>query len=485
MGGRGGGRSLEEENEIIHQQWKSNLAQCENCGRSFLPEKLPVHQRSCTSSNPAKRVSGSFRSEAAETWDGRGSTNTFQESSSTSGGKRGGAAASYRGSSFVDDDRTVGGQQSFGRSGKAPGGLDQYRDTPEYGHLIKCRECGRNFNPDSYDKHAKICRKVFKTKRKPYDSAKHRVMGTELAAYYDGRGRMKNAVRASSLSSTAMASSSGAMYASQSSGATGGGGNRRSRAASGSKWRQQSSAFREAIRQAKMVTVAEQKSKATGVPLHLLLPANTGRGGGGGGGGYEIDSSYMQCPHCGRSFNQKAGERHIPQCQNIINKPRRLSGHSGAPSYSTNTPAMMSSGAAAAPRVSSGGRGFGMSTRASALNNRAISRWSDAGGSDSGRMHEMQMMAPSKTHHMSDPVRFNSNNASSSSTRGYASLGGGSSPPSAANANSSSMTARRRSFGSATNDRGGGYGYEATGSTSMRTSGGEARSSSRPRGRLG
>lgn len=173
------------------------------------------------------------------------------------------------------------------------------------------------------------------------------------------------------------------------------------------------------------------------------------------------------------------------QCQNIINKPRRLSGHSGAPSYSTNTPAMMSSGAAVAPRVSSGGGGFGMSTRASALNNRAISRWSDAGGSDSGRMHEMQMMAPSKTHHMSDPVRFNSNNASSSSTRGYASLGGGSSPPSAANANSSSMTARRRSFGSATNDRGGGYGYEATGSTSMRTGGGEARSSSRPRGRFG
>lgn len=152
MGGRSGGRSLEEENEIIHQQWKSNLAQCENCGRSFLPEKLPVHQRSCTSSNPAKRVLGSFRSEAAETWDGRGSTSAFLEPSSTSSGKRGGAAASVRGSSFGDDDRTFGGQQSFGRSGKAMGGLDQYRDTPEYGHLIKCRECGRNFNPDSYDK---------------------------------------------------------------------------------------------------------------------------------------------------------------------------------------------------------------------------------------------------------------------------------------------------------------------------------------------
>lgn len=155
-------------------------------------------------------------------------------------------------------------------------------------------------------------------------------MGTELAAYYDGRGRMKNAVRTSLLSSTAMASSSttgGSMYASQSIGAAGGGSSRRSRAAAGSKWRQQSSAFREAIRQAKMVTLAEQKSKATGVPLHILLPASTGRGGGGG---YEVDSSYIQCPHCGRSFNQKAGERHIPQVR---------SSHVG-PAASVSSPVM-------------------------------------------------------------------------------------------------------------------------------------------------
>lgn len=126
-----------------------------------------------------------------------------------------------------------------------------------------------------------------------------------------------------------------------------------------------------------------------------------------------------------------------------------------------------------------------MSTRASALNNRAISRWSDAGGSDSGRMHEMQMMAGSKTHNMSDPVRFNSNNTGSSSARGYSSLGGGSSNPSSTNANNNSMTARRRSFGSAINGSGGGYGYEAAGNSSIRTGGGEARSSSRPRGRFG
>ena len=52
----------------------------------------------------------------------------------------------------------------------------------------------------------------------------------------------------------------------------------------------------------------------------------------------EIDPSFLQCPHCSRSFNEKAGERHIPLCRGIVNKPSRLSRGSGVPAYSTNTP---------------------------------------------------------------------------------------------------------------------------------------------------
>lgn len=34
-------------------------------------------------------------------------------------------------------------------------------------------------------------------------------------------------------------------------------------------------------------------------------------------------SDYVQCPHCGRKFNQTAAERHIPKCVNIRhNKPK-------------------------------------------------------------------------------------------------------------------------------------------------------------------
>lgn len=50
-----------------------------------------------------------------------------------------------------------------------------------------------------------------------------------------------------------------------------------------------------------------------------------------------VDPSYLQCPHCNRSFNEKAGERHIPQCRGIINKPSRLTRGSGVPSHSTST----------------------------------------------------------------------------------------------------------------------------------------------------
>ena len=36
------------------------------------------------------------------------------------------------------------------------------------------------------------------------------------------------------------------------------------------------------------------------------------------------DPSLIPCPHCGRKFNSKAAERHIPQCQNIQAKPTML-----------------------------------------------------------------------------------------------------------------------------------------------------------------
>lgn len=77
-------------------------------------------------------------------------------------------------------------------------------------------------------------------------------------------------------------------------------------------WKQQSLAFREAMKAARAVKIAQE----TGAPLPPVMPSAP-------------DPSLVPCPHCGRRFNQKAAERHIPQCQNIKAKPSSLKRGSG------------------------------------------------------------------------------------------------------------------------------------------------------------
>lgn len=139
--GSRGFTSLEEENDMIQQQWKSNLAQCANCGRSFLPEKLSIHQRSCTPSNPARSITGTVRSS--------GTTSDRYDSMAT--GKQSGKSTGFVGNQY-EQFREEASSLANRSLGKSSSGLNQFRDTPEYGHLIKCRECGRNFNPESYEK---------------------------------------------------------------------------------------------------------------------------------------------------------------------------------------------------------------------------------------------------------------------------------------------------------------------------------------------
>ncbi len=88
-------------------------------------------------------------------------------------------------------------------------------------------------------------------------------------------------------------------------------------------WRSKSNAFRAAIANARRVSRAEQLSKETGLPIsNFLVPPSeeeqwllTQASGG---------NVLTQCANCGRSFNVKAAERHIPICASIVNKPRRL-----------------------------------------------------------------------------------------------------------------------------------------------------------------
>lgn len=49
------------------------------------------------------------------------------------------------------------------------------------GSRIECHTCGRKFNEDSYPKHAKVCKKVFASKRKTFDMKKQRIIDSEHA----------------------------------------------------------------------------------------------------------------------------------------------------------------------------------------------------------------------------------------------------------------------------------------------------------------
>jgi hypothetical protein len=48
---------LDRHNEIAFKQFnEAVLMRCENCGRTFLPDRLAIHHKSCTAANPARRV---------------------------------------------------------------------------------------------------------------------------------------------------------------------------------------------------------------------------------------------------------------------------------------------------------------------------------------------------------------------------------------------------------------------------------------------
>lgn len=53
---------LQKINAIAAQSYNNeSLVGCSYCGRTFLPEKLLIHNRSCTAENPAKRVNATIK----------------------------------------------------------------------------------------------------------------------------------------------------------------------------------------------------------------------------------------------------------------------------------------------------------------------------------------------------------------------------------------------------------------------------------------
>nr|XP_034966467.1 zinc finger C2HC domain-containing protein 1B [Zootoca vivipara] len=128
-------------------------------------------------------------------------------------------------------------------------------------NLLSCEICGRHFIQDALARHEPICRKVFNKKRKPFNSLKQRLQGTDIPTV-----KRKPPPK--------------------------------SQPEKKSNWRQQHENFINTIRSAKLATIAMKEGR----PLPPPPPPT-------------INPDYIQCPYCMRRFNEAAAERHINFCK--------------------------------------------------------------------------------------------------------------------------------------------------------------------------
>ncbi|GLD98602.1 hypothetical protein PINS_up007319 [Pythium insidiosum] len=141
--------------------------------------------------------------------------------------------------------------------------------------MRECANCNRRFNVVSLAKHQKICEKVFSGHRKVFDMTAKRLEGTE-AEKYAKQGSKKGHATASKRAAA----------------------EDQPIKAKAVDWKQQSNAFREAMRANREVTKAIKEGR----PPPPMAPSAP-------------DPSLIPCDFCGRRFNEKAAERHIPFCK--------------------------------------------------------------------------------------------------------------------------------------------------------------------------
>lgn len=150
--------------------------------------------------------------------------------------------------------------------------------------LVPCPDCGRKFKEDRLDKHLKICQKVFATKRKQFNSAANRLGELENAKDLIANAKQIEKEKEMQKENKVVPKKEKNVP----------------------KWKAQSLAFRQAILAAKGSTgdaEAAEKAQELQQELNAVKAA---------GGGEEADMT--KCPHCGRTFNKEAGERHIAIC---------------------------------------------------------------------------------------------------------------------------------------------------------------------------
>jgi len=145
---------------------------------------------------------------------------------------------------------------------------------------IQCRDCERKFAPEAFEKHSRICQKVFVNKRKVFNSTAMRVGGTDAAKYVGKGGTTKPGA---------------------SQGMRAGADSRPIAGVKQSKWKMQHEQLLAGIRSAKGYNAAIAQGKD---PRSIPMPNVP-----------SVPDDRVPCPYCGRKFGDTAAERHIAHCK--------------------------------------------------------------------------------------------------------------------------------------------------------------------------
>lgn len=156
--------------------------------------------------------------------------------------------------------------------------------------MMPCPHCQRSFRQSALERHIGICQKVFQEKRKVFNAVKNAMPDEAIKAKKAQERQEKQERRAGA----------GARRNPEEQPLKGGG---------MPSWKKQSEAFRQAIKQARMVDQCVKEGK----PLSSLpAPPPTDPA---------LDDR-VACPHCGRRFGQSQADRHIPFCASRTAKQR-------------------------------------------------------------------------------------------------------------------------------------------------------------------
>lgn len=295
------GYALEHMNQLAFESSQRQLVPCRNCGRTFLPDRLDVHMRSCKVGAMPSRQSG-HRLSPLSTPGGLISTHigqygrksplaqyedfnhnieplikdkTFIKSKSSAGGKKptSPSPSAIRPARLQPMSNGQTQSPSFSFGCKSPVLYSQPHEikTTNQGSLMLCHNCGRSFDAERLGKHQSICTKTTQKQRKVFDSTKMRTQGTD-AAKYNRPGARKPPDPPKPKSN----------------------------------WRQKHAEFINAIRDAKKVT-AHMKRGGKASDLPPPVPSE--------------NPHYVLCKYCTRRFAPDVAERHIPKCQTTVNRP--------------------------------------------------------------------------------------------------------------------------------------------------------------------